>query len=122
MSYYFRHNKPLTWKFFETSHGKGVVDGIGGNAKSVVRKRMLTKDGSVRVNSALDFIKIAEKLISQTKMIHMDKEIINNFNSYNSIFSNSFKIPGFQKIHVIKMFPDGRFEFAENALEMKNFS
>ena len=25
-----KYNKPFTWKFSATSHGKGVVDGVGG--------------------------------------------------------------------------------------------
>ena len=27
------YEKPFEWKYFATSHGKGVVDGIGGRAK-----------------------------------------------------------------------------------------
>ena len=31
-----KYNKPFTWKYFATSHGKSVVDGVGGNCKSIV--------------------------------------------------------------------------------------
>ena len=31
------YNKPFTWKYFATSHGKGMVDGVGGKCKSIVR-------------------------------------------------------------------------------------
>ena len=27
------HHLKLTWNFFATSHGKGVVDGLGGNSQ-----------------------------------------------------------------------------------------
>ena len=30
-------NGTISWKYFSTSHGKGVVDGIDGRAKSIVR-------------------------------------------------------------------------------------
>ena len=29
----------ISWKYFFTSHGKGVVDGIDGRAKSIVRRK-----------------------------------------------------------------------------------
>ena len=38
-----KYNKPFTWKYFATSHGKGVVDGVGGRAKSIVRMAMMSK-------------------------------------------------------------------------------
>ena len=42
------------WKYFATSHGKGVVDGIGGSAKSLVRTKVMSKGGNAIVvqNSA----------------------------------------------------------------------
>jgi hypothetical protein len=33
------------WKFFATSHRKGVVDGVGGKAKSLVRQKCMSKSG-----------------------------------------------------------------------------
>ena len=33
----------VSWKYFGTSHRKGVVDGIGGSAKSLVRKRVMNQ-------------------------------------------------------------------------------
>ena len=32
--------KEVTWKYFETSHGKGVCDGIGGTLKSNVARHV----------------------------------------------------------------------------------
>lgn len=48
----------LNWHFFATSHGKGVVDGIGGIVKRLVWSAILA--GEV-CRSAEDFIKIATK-------------------------------------------------------------
>ena len=31
-----KYNKPCIWQYFATFHGKGVVDGVGGNCKSTV--------------------------------------------------------------------------------------
>ena len=36
--------KSLSWSFFATDHGKGVVDGIGGTLKRDVHKAALAKN------------------------------------------------------------------------------
>ena len=33
------YKKRFSWKFSATSHGKGIVNGIGGRAKSLVRQK-----------------------------------------------------------------------------------
>ena len=38
-----RYATPFMWKFSATSHGKGVVDGVGGKVKSTVRRKVLSK-------------------------------------------------------------------------------
>ena len=38
-----KYNKPFTWKFCATSHGEGVVDGVGGNVKSTVRRKVMSQ-------------------------------------------------------------------------------
>ena len=35
--------RPVHWKYFATSHGKGVVDGIGGAAQARVREKVKSK-------------------------------------------------------------------------------
>ena len=35
--------KKFTWKYFATSHGKGVCDGVGGRIKSLVRLAVTSK-------------------------------------------------------------------------------
>ena len=32
-------NGTISWKYFSTSHGKGVVNGIDGRAKTIVRRK-----------------------------------------------------------------------------------
>ena len=38
-----KHAKLFMWKFSATSHGKGVVDGVGGKVKSMVRRKMMSQ-------------------------------------------------------------------------------
>ena len=40
-----KYAKPFVWKFSVTSHGKVVVDGVGGKVKSTVRKRFTSSAG-----------------------------------------------------------------------------
>ncbi len=35
--------KEVSWSYFATSHGKGVVDGIGGSSKRIIRKEVRAK-------------------------------------------------------------------------------
>ena len=39
-----QHSAKFTWDYFATGHGKGVVDGIGGEAKSMVQQQVLSKN------------------------------------------------------------------------------
>lgn len=65
------------WKYFATSHGKGVVDGIGGSAKSLVRKSVMSKGKNASiVQNSEDFFKIVSKSMSQVTTIHVtDSEV-----------------------------------------------
>lgn len=56
-----KYSRPFHWKYFATSHGKGVVDGIGGSAKSLVRQRVMSCcDKAIIVQSAQDFANVAK--------------------------------------------------------------
>ena len=58
-----------SWSFFASSHGKGVVDAIGGKLKAHVRRLVLSR--RAQVNSASDFInnsqQVGVNLLSYTK-------------------------------------------------------
>ncbi|CAF1352818.1 unnamed protein product, partial [Didymodactylos carnosus] len=48
----------LSWNFFATSHGKGVVDGLCGTVKRLVWSTALAGDN---FKSAEDFVKLAQQ-------------------------------------------------------------
>ena len=48
------------WSFFETAHGKGPVDGVGGEIKRVVWKAVL--QGKAVVSDCKSFFKTAKGL------------------------------------------------------------
>ena len=62
------YKKPFMWKFIATAHGKGVVDSVGGWAKSFVHKKVMSlgKNQSI-VQDAESFCKLAKQLNQATK-------------------------------------------------------
>jgi len=63
-----------TWSFFETAHGKGAVDGVGGAVKHAVWRAIL-QDRAV-VNSAEEFARFAENECLTVKVLNIPKEDI----------------------------------------------
>ncbi|KAF2896017.1 hypothetical protein ILUMI_10164 [Ignelater luminosus] len=73
-----KHNKSFWWKYFATSHGKGVVDGNGGNLKRLVKQKTMSQGGGVIVQSAQDFANLAATLVPSTKVIYISEAEINS--------------------------------------------
>ena len=59
-------NGTISWKYLSTSHGKGVVDGIGGRAKSIVRRKVMNKNDDVIVQSSHDLATLVARLMLAT--------------------------------------------------------
>ena len=59
-----KFKKPFIWKYFATSHGKGIIDGVGGRAKSLVRQAVMSKaDDAPIVQTSEDFFNVVTKLL-----------------------------------------------------------
>ena len=70
-----KHKSLSHKKYFATSHGEGVVDGIGGKAKALVQAKVMSKgDDRIIVQSS----KAAEGLLKKTVMIHISQEEISS--------------------------------------------
>ena len=101
-----KYNKKFTWKFSATSHGKGVVDGIGGKVKSTVRRKVMSQGKNrMVVQDAESFADAASKLMTSTKIIHIDEETITSYREKNS-FDDAIDVKGISKIHVMEV--DGK--------------
>ena len=60
-SYHQTCKRYFFWKYFATGHWKGVVDGIGGKAKTLAHAKVMSKgDNRIIVQSSNDFLKAAE--------------------------------------------------------------
>ena len=69
-----KNNKRFLWKFSATSHGKGVVDGIGGNVKSIVQSQSMGKrKDKIIVQDAKSLYQVAKKAMNATEVFLIDK-------------------------------------------------
>jgi hypothetical protein len=102
-------NIHLSWHFFATSHGKGVVDGIGGTVKRLVWSGILA--GEV-CRSAEDFIKIAKKKTKKVILIEITKTNIDNSKTkLENIFKTAKPVPETLKMHSFKVVDNDTLEF-----------
>lgn len=96
------YGKPFEWKYFATSHGKGVVDGIGGRAKSLVRTKCLSKSETTCVQSSTDFFKVVQEMMPRTKVIHISKQEIEEITRRDNPWEQIPDAPGIRKVHHIR--------------------
>ena len=67
-------NCKATWSFFETAHGKGPVDGVGGEVKRAVWRSIL--QNNTVVTNPEEFVQAAQKLWKKVKIVHVVKPVI----------------------------------------------
>ena len=103
--------KDVTWKYFATSHGKGVVDGIGGKAKSLVRQKVMSKSEITIVKDSVSFAKVAAELMPATHVVHISqKEIDDMVNTVNP-WSDVPAMQGIHRVHVAACsYPSGHLQ------------
>lgn len=95
------HNIKLTWNFFATSHGKGVVDGIGGTVKRAVWRHMKTGKKTV-VNTPKEYADIASKLMTKIHIKYISSEEMEEDTEYlNTYWEKILPIPNIQTIHCV---------------------
>ena len=67
-------NCKATRSFFETAHGKGPVDGVGGEVKRAVWRSIL--QNNTVVTNPEEFVQAAQKLCKKVKIVHVPKPVI----------------------------------------------
>ena len=68
------HDITIRWNFFATSHGKGVVDGIGGTVKRTVWR--LIRSERSHVTTPHDYAALAKQLCSNVQIEFVSKSEI----------------------------------------------
>ena len=94
-----------TWSFFETAHGKGAVDGVGGAIKRAVWRAIL-QDRAV-VNSAEEFARVAENECLKVKVLYIPKEDITQAEEQlHQRWNACIPIPETHSIHYVAKLSD----------------
>ena len=88
----------FTWDYFATGHGKGVVDGIGGEAKSMVRQQVLSKNKNVVAENAADFARVCEEFMPNICVHLMTQDDLIAAQKLN-LWENSLEVTGISKTH-----------------------
>ena len=103
-----------TWSFFETAHGKGAVDGVGGAVKRAVWRAIL-QDRAV-VNSAEEFAMVAENECQKVNVLYIPKEDITQtkvqlLERWNACIA----IPETHSVHYVTELSDTTVSAAKNS-------
>ena len=95
--------KKYVCKFSAISHGKGVVDGVDGNVKQLVRQKTKSRGKDrVVVQDTFTFANEAKKLTKETEVIYVSTEEVLQFSQDNP-FEDCVVIPGISKMRVISV-------------------
>ena len=69
--------KKFIWKYFATSHGKGVCDGVGGRIKSLVRLAVTSKKSKrTIIHNSEDLLTTANPLTCKTQILNVSENEI----------------------------------------------
>ena len=93
----------IKWHFFATSHGKGVVDGLGGTVKRVVRTAVSTRKVP-QVLNAEEFAKVATQMCKSIGIhLYLNEDIDKSSSKLglDECFKQAKPIPGIKKIHCL---------------------
>ena len=98
MTYLKKKEIQASWHFFATSHGKGAVDGIGGEVKRQARLAALS--GEARVQNAKEFIRIVNEKTERIFMIEIENGCVERDREMlNGRWDGIYAIPSIQKNH-----------------------
>ena len=95
------HDIKLSWNFFATSHGKGVVDGIGGTVKRTVWRHIKTEKH--HITSAQEYATLAKELCQNILVQYIPKDEVEKNHAFLDVrWEGVFSLPGTQQLHFIK--------------------
>jgi hypothetical protein len=113
------YNVQMSWNFFATSHGKGVVDGLGGTIKRMVHQAILSGHSC---RNAEEFVSIAR---SKTKAIHVEEiresEIDGAREELEEMYARVKAVPGIQKVHSVTVLDVNHIECKQYSLSQESF-
>ena len=112
-----KFNRDFTWKYFATSHGKGIVDGVGGNVKRLVRMKMMAQGEGCSIKSAKDFAAVASEVCSKTQVCYAGENYIYDTITEVKPWVKVQAVPGILSFHVIS-YSNKSFSGQKNAKDV----
>ena len=102
---------PIEWHFFESYHGKGAVDAIGGHVKRLAW--LAVKSGKTIQNSK-EFVQVVSKKTQNIIIQEVFKtDIEDSKNFLEKRWTNISSIPRTQKVHFVRVLALNTIEYAE---------
>ncbi|CAF2654996.1 unnamed protein product [Rotaria sp. Silwood2] len=99
----------LSWNFFATSHGKGVVDAVGGTTKRLVYNAIMSGQ---QCSSAAEFVEIARSKTSTINVNELEESSIEQSKAkMEPIFQLIQTVPETKKIHSINVLENNTIEY-----------
>ena len=95
--------------YFATSHGKGVVDGIGGTVKCIVWNAVMSRKSPAVVDTQ-SFFELANSLTTSVKVSLVNRKEMKDISDslcLDECFSEALRLPGISRFHCIEPQGDG---------------
>ena len=95
------HDLTIIWNFFATSHGKGVVDGIGGTVKRAVWRHI--RSDQTHVTNAEQYAAVARQRCPSIHVSYIKREQIESLKPFlDEKWSNVVAVPRTHQTHCFK--------------------
>ena len=92
------HELKIKWHFFATSHGKGVVDGLGGTVKRAVWRHI--RSGHANVSNAEEYAAVAQERNPNIYIEFVSKSSIEDLSSFLDVKWEGVRaVPQTHKLH-----------------------
>ena len=117
LNFFKKYQVPFTWNYFATSDGKGAIDGIGGEAKSIVRQQDLSKMKNVIAQNASDFAEVCKANLHRVTTHLITKQQLQKVENLD-LWSVSPDVKSISKARVAVINTDGVLRIWYNDLDM----
>ena len=108
------HDLKITWNFFATSHGKGVVDGIGGTLKRAVWRKV--KAEAAHISCASEYAALGKEVCPNMHIEFVSQEEVSQLTPFlNARWENVQAVPRSNQVHCVKPIGSDRVQVADTS-------
>ena len=104
----------MKWNFFATSHGKGVVDGVGGTVKRAVWRHV--RSHQAHVSTPEQYSEVATQRCPNVHIKYIPKEQIDSLRGFlDKKWENVVTVPGTHQIHFVQSYGPNSVKVADTS-------